>query len=86
MFLQHSSVAVSKNDSVLVIFFLYSDWFLGNSDVCFGVGFMNHICCVYCMPSLNNPRSVFKIQGRRSGQLEFQQLFLMQTNGFHNKK
>lgn len=33
-------------------------WFLGNSVVCFGVGFMNQICCVYCMSSLNNHRSV----------------------------
>lgn len=26
---------------VLVTFCLCSDWFLGNSDVCFGVGFMH---------------------------------------------
>lgn len=37
------SVNVSEKGSVLVIFFLCSDWFLGNTDVCFGVGFINTV-------------------------------------------
>lgn len=39
----------SKNESVLVIFSLCSDWFLGNSVVCFGVGMISWICCVLLM-------------------------------------
>lgn len=39
----------------------------GSSDVCFDVGFMNRVCCVYCLPSLNSPPSVFKIQRGRFG-------------------
>lgn len=37
--------------------------------VCFGVGFMNQICCVDCMPSVNNHCSVCKWdKGGRFGQ------------------
>lgn len=57
---RQTAASVSKNDSVLVIFSLCSDWFLGNSDVCFDVGFMNQICCVYGLPSLNSHHTVFK--------------------------
>lgn len=58
---------ISFLDSVLDLFLVFCPYpqtgFL-KTDVCFGVGFMNHICCVllYHMPSFSKLSLSFKIQ------------------------